>query len=236
MPAGPVKKLTCTRSSPLLYVGALNLPRKKSSTPLPSGCVELPTTMSAARSTRDADIDAGCVAATPATVVATPTAATPSTTLRARFPLTLSIAGVLPKSRLATYSLARVLGVVFAAAAMTRTFVIKNICSLHVNALGGRRRPGRPTQGLRIVWREGADVAICTARHEVWDTHRAHLEGRVIQQCDTCGSTLTERSNCDGGYRSSVRYGWVFGSMSKPRITFIGRPDRTRPPTSFRRP
>jgi len=33
-------------------------------------------------------------------------------------------------SRLATYSLARVVGVVFAAAVLARTFVIKNICSL----------------------------------------------------------------------------------------------------------
>src|SRR6476620_11692347 len=103
MPAGPVKKLTCTRSSPLLYDGALNLPRKKSSTPLPSGCVELPTTMSAARSTRDADIDAGCVAATPATVVATPTVASLSATLRAHLPLAVPITVVLQGSWLAAY-------------------------------------------------------------------------------------------------------------------------------------
>ena len=67
------------------YGGLSNMPWKKFSFPLPSGCVELPTTIRAARSTRGAEIEAGCVAATPATVVATPTAATPIATLRARF-------------------------------------------------------------------------------------------------------------------------------------------------------
>src|SRR5262245_37417384 len=100
MPHGPVKKLTCSRSSPVLYGGALNIPWKKSSFPLPSGCVELPTTIRAARSTRGAEIEAGWVAATPATVVATPTAAMPSAALLTRFVAALLIPHLSPESGL----------------------------------------------------------------------------------------------------------------------------------------
>src|SRR3954451_10850513 len=103
MPHGPVKKLTCSRSSPVLYGGASNRPWKKSSFPLPSGCVELPTTIRAAKSTRGAEIEAGWVAATLATVVATPTAAMPIAILLTRFVAVVLIARRFPKVSVATY-------------------------------------------------------------------------------------------------------------------------------------
>src|SRR6476620_1400389 len=74
-------------SSPLgpVYIGSLNLPPKKFSIPAPLGFVELPTTTRAARSTRDVEMEAGWVAATPATLVATPTAAMLIASLAPRF-------------------------------------------------------------------------------------------------------------------------------------------------------
>src|SRR5689334_23911755 len=107
MPAGPVKKLTWVMSSPVsLYGGALNLPWKKSSFPLPSGCVELPTTIRAARSARGAEMEAGWVAATPATVVATPTTAFPVATLLVRF-ITARFMSHTSQVRVATYRVDR---------------------------------------------------------------------------------------------------------------------------------
>ena len=104
MPAGPLKKFTCTMSSPLspVYISSWNLPRKKFSVPLPSGCVELPTTIRAARSTRGDDINAGAVAATPTMLVATPTAATLIAIFCTRFVPVLAMLDVLPKVRVAT--------------------------------------------------------------------------------------------------------------------------------------
>jgi hypothetical protein len=81
----------------------LNIPWKKFSFPLPSGCVELPTTIRAARSTRGVEIEAGWVTATPATVVATPTAATLIATLLTRFVAVLVIPGAPSKVSVATY-------------------------------------------------------------------------------------------------------------------------------------
>src|SRR4029077_15951039 len=101
-----VKKLTCSRSSPVLYGGALNIPWKKFSFPLPSGCVELPTTIRAARSTRGAEIEAGWVAATPATAVVTTVAAMPSAALLPRLVAALLIP-TLPRVWVATYRVAR---------------------------------------------------------------------------------------------------------------------------------
>jgi hypothetical protein len=71
--------------------------------PAAVGCVELPTTIRAARSTRGAEIEAGWVVATPATVVATPTAATLIATLLTRFVAALLIPGAPSKVSVATH-------------------------------------------------------------------------------------------------------------------------------------
>src|SRR6478672_11046571 len=90
-------------SSPLgpVYIGSLNLPPKKFSIPAPLGFVELPTTTRAARSTRDVEMEAGWVAAIPATLVATPTAATLIASLAPRFLPDLAIPTSSPRPRVA---------------------------------------------------------------------------------------------------------------------------------------